>query len=180
MAIASGLITITRVLINDLDSPYTFSNDKVEQSIAVAGYQVTLDYDFAVDYTFDIDAPDISPDPMADATYDQIMIALVTLKAACILSVNRYTGQVGNGLKVRDGDTEVDTTAGFKGYLDIVTIGPCASYRKLLEQVGNVQFANLGKAVVGPYSHPDAGRDLGYSYASSIFNTFAGGDRWQH
>lgn len=173
MAIASSLVTMVRVLINDLGTTPTYDDEKISQAIVVAGYQVTIDYSFSTDYTFDIDDPTITPDPTAEETYDAVMIALVTLKAACILSVNNYSSQVNNGVMVRDGDTQVDTTAGFKGYKDIILLGPCASYQKLLSQATSSLAAGLGKAIVGPYSHPDAGRLLGLRYTGAIFDSVA-------
>jgi hypothetical protein len=69
-----------------------------------------------------------------------------------MLNLNSYQNAVGTGIRVRDGDSEVDTTSGFKGYKDILDNGPCAAYKKLLEKLRFEKSMNLGRAVTSPAS----------------------------
>jgi hypothetical protein len=143
---------IIRNLINDTIQPYKFNNSKIWQMSVIAGIIVSQEFNLSQDYTFNMATLDIIPDPTDPLTYDPEAIALITLKAACMLSVNQYQTAVGTGIRVRDGDSEVDTTAGFKGFSDILKNGPCASYNVLLESLRISRAGSVGKAVLGPYS----------------------------
>lgn len=150
MAWETDLVVMVRSLIGDMTEPYAFEDDRLQQSIVVAGLLVSQEFDLDTEYEFDLSAPDISPDPTDEP--DLMAMALFSLKAACLLSLNSYQSALGGGIRVRDGDSEVDTTAGFKGYSDILTLGPCASYRKLLTDMVTKQGMNNGGAVMSPYS----------------------------
>lgn len=152
MAWENTLTTMVRHLIGDLSTTPTYDDPRIQQGIVVAGLIVAQEYSFATDYTFDIDAPEISPDPTLTAYLDKEAMALFTLKTACILNLNSYQGAVGNGIKVRDGDSEVDTTGSFKGWKDIIDLGPCGAYKKLLDTLSQNKSMNVGKAVSTPAS----------------------------
>jgi hypothetical protein len=141
------LTTIVRSLINDPDGA-TYSDERVQTSIVVAGLIVAQEAQLDYAYTFDLLVPDIIPDPVE--INDSVAVALFGLKAACILNTNSYQSAVGKGIKVRDGDSEVDTTGTFKGYSDIIAIGPCGSYTKLLKQITLNKGFGTGKAVFSP------------------------------
>jgi len=98
----------------------------------------------------------VSPDPVTNA--DNIFMALVPLKAACILTQGEFKQALGQGIKVRDGDSAIDTSVSFRGYRDILEMGPCAAYEKLkwslLASGAAEGGAGVGKAVLGPYRAP--------------------------
>jgi hypothetical protein len=143
-----SLVPMVRALINDMDSTQ-FTDERVETSIVVAGVIVGNEYSFPTDYSFDIVDIDISPDPSAD----KVFVALVGLKAACILNTNQYQQGVQQGIRVRDGSSEVDTTSGFAGYKDILKLGPCGTYEKLVDQLRAQRSMMGGKAVLSPFTH---------------------------
>lgn len=166
------MTTMVRHLINDVDLPYKYDDQRVMTSIIIAGLQSSLEYSYDSDYVFDIEALDITPDPAASDTYDPVAMALMTLKAACIFDTNRYQGGVSQGIRVRDGDSEVDTTAGFTGYKDILLLGPCASYQKLLDITGSAKSMKLGRAIMTPISHVDFTGSYAYNSVERFFNNF--------
>lgn len=144
---------MVRHLINDVSTTPKYSDERIKEAVVVAGLIASQEYKFSTNYTFDLDGSTISPDPASDASYDAIAIALFGLKAACILSMNSYQNAVSTGIRVRDGDSEVDTTSGFKGYSDILKNGPCAAYEKLLRHRTFLASMNRGKAVLSPLTH---------------------------
>ncbi len=150
------LTIIVRNLINDTAAT-TFTDERIHTAIAVAGLIVAQEYAFDVTYVFDLQAPEITPDPTVAATYDPVASALFSLKAACILNTNAYQSAVGKGIKVRDGDSEVDTTGSFKGYKDIIEVGPCGSYTKLLKQMTLNKGFGMGRAIFSPVSTGTSG-----------------------
>jgi hypothetical protein len=146
------LVLMVRILIGDLPSPQTYTDEYLEQVIIVAGIQVDVEFPFSYTYTYDISAATISPDPIINN--DSPFIALIPLKAACILIQGEFKQSLGQGIKVRDGDSAIDTSVSFRGYRDILELGPCAAYQKLkwsLLASGANATGGVGKAVLGPY-----------------------------
>jgi len=116
---------------------------------------VDAEIPFAYTYTYDISALTISPDPVSGSS-DPIFQALVPLKAACILTQGDFRAALGQGIKVRDGDSAIDTSVSFRGYRDILELGPCKTYELLkwrLLATGAVD-GGVGSAVLGPYRTP--------------------------
>ena len=60
---------------------------------------------------------------------------LVMLKVECLMAKRAHFDAAGKAIRVRDGDTEIDTSVGFGGLRDLTTGagGPCAEYLKALE-----------------------------------------------
>jgi len=150
MSWSTDLVTIVRVLVNDIALPQSYTDDYLKQVIITAGYSVDAEVEFAYTYTYDISELTISPDPMTNN--DSVFIALIPLKAACILNVGEFKKALGQGIKVRDGDSSVDTSVSFRGYRDILELGPCASYNRLKWTI--LASSGVGKAVLGPYRTP--------------------------
>lgn len=151
MAMNADLILILRVLINDISSTQTYTDEYLKRVLIIAGIMVDAEFPFSYDYSYDISALTISPDPVTNA--DNIFMALVPLKAACILTQGEFKQALGQGIKVRDGDSAIDTSVSFRGYRDILEIGPCAAYEKLKWSL--LSSSNVGKAVLGPYRIPN-------------------------
>ena len=59
---------------------------------------------------------------------------LVLLKSECLLAKRNYFDAAGKAIRVRDGDTEIDTSVGFAGLQGLVTGegGPCFEYKEAL------------------------------------------------
>ena len=60
---------------------------------------------------------------------------LITLRSECLLAKRSYFDAAGKAIRVRDGDTEIDTSVGFGGLEGLTTGkgGPCTEYAKSLE-----------------------------------------------
>jgi hypothetical protein len=135
-----------------MTTPYTHSDDYIEQVLVTAGILVDAEITLGETYTYDITGPTISPDPVTEEDY--LAIALFPLKAACILLQGDYRTAIAQGIKVRDGDSAIDTSVSFRGWSDILTLGPCKSYNNLvwkLQSTGATGAGVIGGAVVGPY-----------------------------
>jgi hypothetical protein len=146
----ADLILMVRVLVSDITSPQTYTGEYLERVLITAGIIVDAEIPFDYDYSYDISALTISPDPVTSE--DSVFMALVPLKAACILVQGEFKQALGQGIKVRDGDSAIDTSVSFRGYRDILELGPCAAYEKLK---WSIQASDgVGKAVLGPYRIP--------------------------
>lgn len=149
------LVLMTRVIINDIVTPQTYSDEYVKRVLITAGIQVDAEFQFGSTYVYDISALTIVPDPVVKV--DSPFMALIPLKTACILTQGEFKKALGQGIKVRDGDSAIDTSVSFRGYRDILELGPCAAYEKLkwsLLASGGAGGGIVGKAVLGPYRAP--------------------------
>ncbi len=146
-----GLVAITRVLINDLDATPTFTDARLQQTIATSALLVAQEIDLGQSYTIIVSpSGSISPDPTLADTKDDIAIVLFPLKAACIIDQNRLQSATGNAIRIRDGDSEIDLSVGFKGFRDILELGPCNSYKILLKDI-ETSRAFIGEGILGPF-----------------------------
>jgi hypothetical protein len=147
------LTLMVRNLIGDTGDTQNYTDSRIQEALLVSGLITTQDYAFPTSYTFDFDSTNISPDPTSTSSSDPVAMALFTLKAACMLNLNTYQNAVKTGIRVRDGDSEIDTTSGFKGYRDILELGPCGAYNKLLQDLRYKRSMKAGKAIGSPFTH---------------------------
>jgi len=155
MAWTTDLVLMVRVLVNDINTPQTYTDEYIQRVLITAGILVDSEIPFSYDYTFNISALTITPDPISSS--DGIFQALVPLKAACILTQGEFKQALGQGIKVRDGDSAIDTSVSFRGYRDILELGPCKSYEKLKWQLlasGGID-GGIGRVVLSPYRIPN-------------------------
>lgn len=149
MAWDATMVTMLRVMINDLTTPYTYTDARLEQVIALAASYVTQEIDFDTDYTVTIDPPAISPDPVDEE--DSAYMNFVVLKAACIVDIGLYRTKAAiAGVKARLGPGQLETAQHLTGFKDLLTIGPCAAYTTLKKEY---EFGdNLAiKAILSPF-----------------------------
>ena len=108
MAWQSEMVRIVRHLINDLDSTnYSFTDDRLEELILVASQLVLTTLDFTNEYTVDVDALTLNPDPTT-GTKDDSFINLVSLKAACVVLGSEVRSNALNSISLRDGPSAID------------------------------------------------------------------------
>ena len=151
MAWTDDLVLMTRVLLNDLTEPHKQGDAQLRRTIICAGILVNKDVTLSCAYSFDITNLTITPDPVASG--DTVAQALFPLKAACIVNQGQFQQALGQGIKVRDGDSMVDTSVSFRGYRDILEHGACAAYERLRWQVQASAASAVG-AVLGPNRAP--------------------------
>lgn len=155
MAWDTDLVMMVRVIVSDITSPQTYTDEYIKRVLITAGIQVDASFTFPQTYIYDISALTISPDPVV--SIDSAFMALVPLKAACILTQGEFKQALGQGIKVRDGDSAIDTSVSFRGYRDILELGPCKAFDKLLLSLiasGGVGRSGVGKAVFGAHRIP--------------------------
>lgn len=153
MSWQTEMVITVRVLTNDFGVPQKNTDAYLETALVAAGLMVSRDLAPYFDaYTFGVSGRMITPDPY-DAG-DLAAQALFPLKAACILNMGDFQKALGQGIKVRDGDTAIDTSVSFGGYKDIINIGPCAAYESLKDKIlqDNVFGENgIGGAIISPH-----------------------------
>jgi hypothetical protein len=142
---------IVRTWINDLSDNPTYSDDRLQQVIIVAGQYVTREINLDTKYTCDVINLTITPDPSLSKTRDEAFISFVALKSACILDQSTFrTKAASEGVRAGLGSANISVAGNLKGYKDILDTGPCKMYEKLRMEyeIGN---ANGIKAVLSPF-----------------------------
>ncbi len=148
-------LQIVRVLVNDLSDSPTFDDDRIALSLVVAGLISSQEFKFNTNYTFDVEGVSITPDPLDPNINDMLAVAMWPLKASCILNTNSMEGAIGNAIKIRDGDSEIDTSRSMNGYEFLIKNGPCATYEALKKRQLFLQSMHNGRGVFGPMSSID-------------------------
>jgi hypothetical protein len=150
MSWQNTLTTMVRTLINDSVAPYQFSDDRIQQTILVAGKYVQFDVVLDHSYSIDVVSGSISPDPTEDN--DEIFIILTSLKAACLVDQGTLrTRAAMDGVRAALGPASLSVSGSASGWEMILKHGPCKLYDDLVEH-WDVANASAIAAVLGPFS----------------------------
>lgn len=149
MSWQDDLTLMVRTLVNDLDEPYTFSDNRIQQIITVSGKYVQFDVNLDNEYTIDVVAQSISPDPIS--VNDDIFISLVCLKAACIIDQGTLRTKAAlEGIRAALGPANLSVGGSLAGWQTIIDKGACAMYDELTSH-WDVQNATAVRAVLSPF-----------------------------
>ncbi len=85
----------------------------------------------------------------SSGTLPETLFNLVSLKTECLLAKRAHFDAAGKAIRVRDGDTEIDTSVGFAGLRDLTAGngGPCAEYTSMLKNYLKFWSAELGNDI---------------------------------
>jgi len=142
------MVKIVRGLINDLVTPYTYSDARLQELICVGAVLCMQEVDFGTAYTVDLSADTISPDPSVAG--DDDFEALVSLKTACMISQGEHRDAAKKALSVKDGPAFVDTKDRAKHLGDLAE-DACDAYSKAKTNY-KIGDGSLGRAIVGPFT----------------------------
>lgn len=149
MAWQDDLTLIVRTLVNDLDEPYTFSDNRIQQILTVSGKYVQFDVNLDNKYQIDVVAQSISPDPVA--IDDDIFMSLICLKAACIIDQGTLRTKAAlEGIRTSLGSANLSIGGSLEGWKEIIEQGACAMYDELTSH-WDVQNATAVRAVLSPF-----------------------------
>ena len=95
----------------------------------VSFVQATSGSTFLASGTFNL------PDGADTGGLPEILFNLVSLKTECLIAKRAHFDAAGKAIRVRDGDTEIDTSVGFGGLAQLTSGkgGPCDEYQKMLD-----------------------------------------------
>lgn len=144
--------TQLRIVINDFDLPYDYSDNTLDSLILLAASQVIMEVRLSTRYTVDLYGQTISPDPSLDTSF----INFVVLKAACLKGGWDFNTRLAiDGVKAKMGPLDINVNgAGSQALLALLNDGPCKTYKELVMQYNCGRVAAI-KAIFGPFSHED-------------------------
>lgn len=155
MAWQDDAVMMLRVLINDIATPATYSDAKLEELMVVSARYVNHEIDFDNTYTISICDVSITPDPTTKSTDGEVFMNFFVLKAACLIDQNLLRTKAAiAGLKARCGPAVMETLRHLDGFNTLIDKGACAAYTQLKfeHEVGN---ANAIRAVLSPFISND-------------------------
>jgi hypothetical protein len=144
---------IVRALINDLQDPPEYSDERIKQLITIASQYILNDVNLSTAYTIDIINQTISPDPSDPSTRDTNFIGLSALKSACILDQSTFRTKAAlEGIKTALGSANLSISGNIAGYKMILDQeqGPCKLYEQLTLDY-NIGNATAVSAVLSPF-----------------------------
>jgi hypothetical protein len=164
MAWQTEITTIVRYLINDFESPQTYTDAKLQTAVVIASHLMLEDISFPRVYNIDIGATGISPDPTSD-TRDNAFINLAALKAACLVDNWAFRSKLPTaGIAIRTGPESIDTRGVLAAYQFLQQNGACKAFEqaKWEYESGNM---TPGRAILAPFVGDNVNTD---------FNTYPG------
>lgn len=151
MAWQIEMVRLLRNLINDVATPYTYSDSRLEELVLASAHIVIQSHDFSTTYTVDIDESILSPDPTT-GTKDNDFIVLTVLKAGCLVdsSLLRSSAATG-GIAVKDGPSSIDTKGTIAAYQYIFDRALCKEYQDASKQYAMTSTVG-GHMILTPFS----------------------------
>lgn len=147
------MVTLLRVMINDLGGTQTYDDSRLQQAIAVGAQLIQVEMNFSQLFVPDITVPSITPDPTdrAGNTRDDSFINLCCLKTACIIERGETRKAAGQGIYIKDAGSAIDTRSQVLARLKMLDKNWCAVFddAKLEYMAGQVRVA--GAAIMSPF-----------------------------
>lgn len=101
---------IIRGLIGDIDSPQTYTDDRLTYIALNSAHLLLNEVSFNSDYSVDVQASSISPDPITDTNF----INLLALRSAVLISNSEYKTAAKQSFIVKDGPSSLDTSTKYR------------------------------------------------------------------
>lgn len=153
MAWDTVMITILRPIINDAIEPYTYSDATLKSLLVTSAFYVVGDIDWSTDYTVDVVAETITPDPSTSNPIDYDFINACVLRAACLIDqATHRTAAESEGVEAYAGPARLRISGRTKATKDLIDVGSCAAYEDLKQQINfGTSMASKAIIVIGPY-----------------------------
>jgi hypothetical protein len=162
MAWNVDMLTMLRDIIDDYDTPYKYTDDRLLKLLLTSAQFVQQENVMLQTYAIDFTAVTLTPDPTntAGGTREDAFINLTLLRAACLLAsaVLRKTG--GKSFKVVEGPSSIDMTDNIVGAKNWVQ-NACQAYKDAqwsYELHGRVD----GVGILGPFRQGIGNYGYGY------------------
>jgi len=143
-------VTLLRIVMNDMYSPFTYSDDHLEEVLIYAANFVNEEVSLATSYTVNVQKFSISPDPIGVSADGKLFINLMVLKAASILFLGEAKIASAQSIRIVDGPSMVDSTGLYKAKQDLYDkISKDYELAKVRAMLGDF---NTGLAILTPYT----------------------------
>lgn len=144
------LVELLRATVGDWTN--TYDADNLAKLLVVSATQVARMAQFEHNFTGDILAVSISPDPCESETLDLSFQNLIVLRAACMLQQQELKKAAGQSISVKDGPSAIDTRGAATAIIEFLKSGKsfCDDFAASLAQYQADITQVAGAAVMGP------------------------------
>lgn len=145
-------VLILRSLINDLDCPQKYTDNRLSQVLSVAGYQLLRETEFGQPFAVDVVAQSITPDPMdvTNQTSDDNFINLMTMKAACIIDTGSAMLAAQAATAGKDMNTAWDLRGVAENLMTLLDKGWCATFEETFDKYLSGE-GTISAAIMSPF-----------------------------
>lgn len=145
-------------MLNDAgcDGNNTYSTQRLEDLLITSAYFLPVDINFSTEYTIDVAAYTISPNP-TDQEDGKDFISFMVLKAACMADEGAFrNAALLQGVSARLGPASIQT-GGYGAQLGILlNEGPCKAYDTYKYEYNfSYEGAKIIRAVMSPFASND-------------------------
>lgn len=149
MAWQDEMVPIVRALIDDVTSPVTYSDTRLEETIVISAQILNLNIAFNQTYTINVATTSISPDPTD--VRDDAFINLVSIRAACFIYDSEFKTASRLGIRVTDGPSSIDVSGRLTSALTL-----SKKFQDMFEKAKIDYLAGnsiAGQAIMTPYTY---------------------------
>jgi hypothetical protein len=112
MAWFDDMVTLLRYSINDVDTPQTYTDSRLQQAILVGARFVNREFDFTVEYNSDLNLLTLTPDPttvqVGNDIRDDWFINLTVMRSALFMLQNDLKLAGNSAWSIKDIDVNID------------------------------------------------------------------------
>lgn len=141
---------LLRHVIDDLDDPPKYTDDRLAQLLLLAGKNVNGENQFTMDYVADIVNITLTPDPTVSATRSDAFVNLTILKSACMLASSGLLKLSKENLSVKEGPYSFDGRGKLAGRKVAVDTW-CKAYMDAQWEYAVLHRPEPGIAILGPF-----------------------------
>lgn len=109
--LGSGLAAYVDAVKTDFSEPTDISDAKIRDILVKSIRRINTK--IGTSFAYYVASSGISPTPT------EAQGELILLQAECLLAKRRYASSVSKGIRIKDGDTSIDTTGSFSGHSDL-------------------------------------------------------------
>lgn len=147
MSWETELTPLLRTMVGDFNSE-KYTDATLKKVLVAAAYQVYQEIDVENEYTISIASETISPDPMSESGFAN----LITIKAACIVDRGAAMNAAEEALRVDSHEHYFDSRDRARWRVDLLKKGWCFTYEESKKDfILNNKNAFLGAAILTPF-----------------------------
>ncbi len=162
---------MVRTLIDDLDSTsYTYSNERIEQTVLVSAQFVNSSADFQQTYVVDLSQFTLSPDPTLSTPPDNDYVNLISYKAACMILGSEVKASSAKSVYVKDGPSTIDLRNTSGTLMNLFQDCSEKFNQMLMDYKAGKSIA--GQSILGPNSPASWNYTSGHNRPETRTNTF--------
>jgi hypothetical protein len=145
----SEMVILLRHVIDDLDEPVKYTDDRLMQLILVAGQYAQSENIFDNEYAISAENLTLKPDPTSIATRDDAFVNLTVLRAACFLASSGLLKVSKQTIFAKEATYQFDGR-GKPAARKIAVDTWCEAYKDA-QWEHSLRQRDPGRAIIGPY-----------------------------